>query len=192
MKFNEDIVNIVFFARGGQGAKTATEILAEAGVLEGKFVKAFPDFGPERSGAPIKTYLRLSGKEIKTGEPITKPDIVIVLDETVLESKKILGNLILENESIIIINSKKDSKEIELLIPEFKGKIYAIDASGIALNIIGKPTPNVAILGYLIKITEIVKISNIVKVFEDIFTEKIGKELTSKNIQALEKAYDSL
>lgn len=192
MNLDRDILNIVFFARGGQGAKTATEILAEAGVLEGKFVKAFPDFGPERSGAPIRTYLRLSSKEIRTAEPIINPEIAIVLDETVLESRKIAESLSSKEEGIMVINSSKSPREISSLIPKYKGKIYSINASGLSMKIIGKPTPNMAILGYLIKITEIVKISNVVKIFEGIFLKKIGKELTQKNILAIEQAYDSI
>ena len=192
MKFDQDILNIVFFARGGQGAKSATEILAQAGIFEGKFVKAFPEFGPERSGAPIKTYLRLSKKEIRTAEPILKPDIAIVLDDTVLESDKISGSFDLDGESIMIINSRKTPDEFRALIPKFKGKIYTIDATGISLKTIGNPTPNMAIIGYLLKITEIVKLSNAIKVFENIFTKKIGADLTKKNISAMEKAYDSI
>lgn len=191
MKFDQDILNIVFFARGGQGAKSATEILAQAGIFEGKFVKAFPDFGPERSGAPIKTYLRLSKKEIRIAEPILKPNIAVVLDETVLESDKVSGSFDLDGESIVIINSSKNPSEFKFLIPKFKGKIYTIDATGISLKTIGKPTPNVAIIGYLLKVTEIVKISNVISVFKIIFTEKIGAELTKKNILAMEEAYDA-
>lgn len=192
MKFDQDILNIVFFARGGQGAKSATEILAQAGIFEGKFVKAFPDFGPERSGAPIKTYLRFSKKEIRTAEPILKPNISIVLDETVLESDKISGSFDLDEESIVIVNSLKDPGKFKPLIPKFKGKIYTIDATGISIKTIGKPTSNVAMIGYLIKITEIVKISNVESVFKDIFIEKIGADLTKKNILAMEKAYDAI
>lgn len=192
MKFDQDILNIVFFARGGQGAKSATEILAQAGVFEGKFVKAFPEFGPERSGAPIKTYLRLSEKEIRTAEPILKPSVAVVLDETVLESDKVSESFDLDEESIAIINSRKNPDELKSLIPKFKGKIYAIDATGISLKTIGKPTPNVAIIGYLLKVTEAVKLSNAIKVFEDIFTEKIGKDLTKKNILAMQGSYDAI
>jgi pyruvate ferredoxin oxidoreductase gamma subunit len=192
MKFNQDILNIVFFARGGQGAKSATEILAQAGVFEGKFVKAFPDFGPERSGAPIKTYLRISEKEIRTAEPILKPDIAVVLDETVLESDKVSGSFDLDGESIAIINSRKSPTDLKNLIPKFKGKIYTIDATGISLKTIGKPTPNVAIIGYLLKITEVVKLSDVVQVFRSIFTEKIGADLTNKNISAMEESYDHI
>lgn len=192
MKFNQEIFNIVFLARGGQGAKSATEILAQAGVLEGKFVKAFPDFGPERSGAPIKTYLRISQKEIRTSEPIKNPDILVVLDETILKSDEMMKNIILNKDGIILINSKKIPREIISKTTGLSGKMYTIDASGLAIKIIGKPNPNVVILGYLIKITEIVKISNVIKVFESIFKEKIGEELTKKNILAIEKAYDSI
>jgi len=192
MRFNSEILNIVFVARGGQGAKSATEILAQAAVLEGKFVKAFPDFGPERSGAPIKTYLRISRDEIRTAEPINEPDILIILDETILETNGVFSNIILENDSIVLVNSKKAPREIISKTVKLKGKIYTIDASGLAMKVVGKPNPNVAILGYLLKITEMVKMANIAEVFEGIFTEKIGKELTKKNIMAMEEAYDSL
>ncbi|MFH0969492.1 MAG: 2-oxoacid:acceptor oxidoreductase family protein [Patescibacteria group bacterium] len=192
MEFNEKILNIIFFARGGQGAKTATEILAQAGIMEGKFVKAFPEFGPERSGAPIKTYLRISSSEIRTAEPITKPSIIIVLDKTVLDGGEMTKNLEFGEDILMIINTRKEKEEIKKLVPSFKGKIYTIDASTLALKIIGKPTPNVAILGYLVKITELVKLSNVSKAIENIFTDKIGKELTQKNILAMEKAYDSI
>ncbi len=190
MKFNEDITNVIFLARGGQGAKSATEIMAQAAVKEGKYVKAFPDFGPERSGAPIKTYLRISQNEIRTSEPIENPDILVILDETILEKDGILKNINLDKEGVILVNSRKSPDEISSDLIDLKGKVYTIDASGLAMKIIGKPNPNVAILGRLIKITEIVKLSDIVKVFEGIFLAKIGKELTNKNILAMEEAYD--
>lgn len=192
MQFSKNILNLVFLARGGQGAKSATEILAQAGVLEGRFVKAFPDFGPERSGAPIKTYLRISQNKIRTVEPITNPDILVILDETILETNGVFKNIVLGNESIVIVNSRKDPKEIKSKTLKLRGRVYAIDANGIAMKVIGKPNPNVAILGYLIKITEMVKVPNVVRVFEEIFEDKIGKELTKKNILAMEKAYDSI
>jgi len=192
MKFNEDIINIVFLARGGQGAKTATEIIAQSGVLEGKFVKAFPDFGPERSGAPIKTYLRISEKEIRTAEPINSPDVLVILDETILEKNGVLKNINLGEDGIILVNSKKSPKDITSDLIDLKGKIYTIDASGLAMKVIGSPNPNVVIIGQLIKITELVKLSNVILIFESIFNDKIGKELVKKNILAMEKAYDSM
>jgi pyruvate ferredoxin oxidoreductase gamma subunit len=189
MRTDKDTIEIVFYARGGQGAKTATEIVAQAAVLEGKFVKAFPDFGPERSGAPIRTYLRISEQEIKTQEPISNPDYAIILDETIFSSQDVLKNLI--KSDVLLVNSKKTPLEIADNI-KYKGKIFSIDASGISAQIVGKPTPNVGILGKLIKISEIAKIENVIEIFKSIFSEKIGEDLTSKNILTIEKTYDEI
>ena len=189
MGINKDTIEVVFYARGGQGAKTATEIIAQAAVLEGKFVKAFPDFGPERSGAPIRTYLRVSDSEIKTQESIANPDYTVVLDETIFESNEVMKNIL--KSDVLIVNSKKLSSEIQENT-EFKGKTFTIDASGISAKIVGKPTPNVGILGKFIKVSEIVKIENVVEIFKNIFSEKIGEDLTNKNILTIEKTYDEI
>lgn len=190
MKLDKDIYEIIFFARGGQGAKSAAEILAQAAVNEGKFVQAFPSFGPERSGAPTRTYLKISGSEIRSHEPIIDPDLVIILDETLLGEKGITEKLD-ENEALII-NSSKDREALALKLPDFRGTIYPIDANTISAKIIGQPRPNTAILGKIVKITEVVKLESLVLEFRKVFENKIGKSETDKNILAIEKAYDSL
>lgn len=189
MKYYKDIMEIIFFARGGQGAKTAAEIIAQAAVKEGKFVQAFPSFGPERSGAPTKTYLRIAGKAIRSKEPIVDPDIVVVLDETLLSSQIVTDRL--DKNEALIINSVKTPQEIKNLI-HYKGKIYPVDANGISLAIIGQPRPNTVILGKLIKVAELVKLENIIGEFRKIFEAKIGKENCEKNVLAIEKAYDAI
>lgn len=189
MRINKDTIEAVFYARGGQGAKTATEIIAQAAVLEGKYVKAFPDFGPERSGAPIRTYLRISDVEIKTQEPIMNPDYTVVLDETIFDSEDVMKNIMTSDS--ILVNTKKTAAEIKEKTG-FDGKIYTIDASEISARIIGKPTPNVGILGKFIKISEIVKINDIIEIFKKIFSGKIGEEMTNKNILTIEKTYDEI
>lgn len=190
MKFNKDTFEIIFFARGGQGAKTASELVAHAAVREGKFVKAFPFFGPERSGAPTKMFLRISDKEIRTQEPVVDPDAVVVMDETVMDSEYVTGNLD-KNESLIV-NSKSDPEEIRKKAPHFEGRIHAIDATGAALRITGNPNPNMVLVGQLIKITEIVSLESAAEIFREVFTEKLGKELTEKNIRAMEIGFDEL
>lgn len=190
MKFNKNSFEVIFFARGGQGAKTASELVAHAAVLEGKYVKAFPFFGPERSGAPTKMFLRVSDSEIKTQEPIYDPDVVVVMDETVLDSEYVTGNLD-KNESLII-NSKNELEQIRKKTPNFQGKIHAIDATGMALQATGNPNPNMVLVGQLIKISEVVSLESAAQIFRDTFTEKLGKELTEKNIQAMHVGYDSL
>ncbi|EKD58818.1 MAG: hypothetical protein ACD_56C00044G0003 [uncultured bacterium] len=190
MKFNKNTFEVIFFARGGQGAKTASELIAHAAVLEGKYVKAFPFFGPERSGAPTKMFLRVSDKEIRTQEPVIDPDVVVVMDETVMDSEYVTGNLD-RNESLII-NSKNEPEEIRKKAPHFDGKIHAIDATGLALQVTGNQNPNMVLVGQLIKISEIVKLESAAKIFRDTFNDKLGTELTEKNILAMEAGYDAL
>ena len=190
MKFNKNTFEVIFFARGGQGAKTASELVAHAAVLEGKYVKAFPFFGPERSGAPTKMFLRVSGNVIRTQEPVIDPDAVVVMDETVMDTQEITKNLDV-NESLIV-NSKRTAEEIRKSVPHFKGKIHAVDATGIALEATGAANPNIVLVGQLIKVTEIVSLESAAEIFRNVFTSKIGKELTEKNIQAMEKGYDAL
>lgn len=188
-KNDKKAFEIIFHARGGQGAKSAAEILAQAALHEGKFVQAFPSFGPERSGAPTKTYVRISESEIRTREPITDPDMVIVLDETLLDGTIVTDGLD-KNESLII-NSRKSPQEISGVI-KFNGKVYPVDANGISMEIVGTPRPNTVILGKIVKIAEIVKLESVISEFRKIFEAKIGKENCEKNILAIEKAYDSI
>ncbi len=194
MKYHKDILEIIFFARGGQGAKSAAEILAQAAVLEGKNVQAFPSFGPERSGAPTKTYLRISDNIIRTHEPVIDPDVVVVLDDTLLTSQDVTDNL--DRNEALIINTEMLEHEIKSQISElgrkFEGKIYPVDASGISMKIIGQPRPNTVILGKLVRITEAAKLESVTAEFGKIFKDKIGEEACGKNIQAIEKAYDTI
>lgn len=189
MKIGKKIFEIIFHARGGQGAKTAAELLAQAALAEGKFVQAFPDFGPERTGAPIRTYVRISDDPILTHEPVVDPDIVVVMDETLIGIADVTKNLD-ENESMIV-NTTSDRETVQQKTG-YVGNIYPIDATGLSLEVIGEPRPNTAILGKLVKITEIVKLESLFNVFREKYTDKIGQEKTGKNIQAIEKAYDSL
>ncbi len=190
MKLNKDTFEIIFFARAGQGSKTAAEIVAQAAVREGKCVQAFPYFGPERSGAPTKSYVRVSDKPIRIHEPITDPDAVVVLDDTLLDSVDVANNL--DKNEWLIVNTSKDAGEIKKSFPDFLGKAYLIDANKISLDIIGQPRPNSVILGKLIQIAEVVKLESIKDEFRELFTPKIGKSITEKNILAIESGYDTI
>lgn len=190
MKFNKETFEIIFFARAGQGAKTAAEIIAQAAMREGKYIQAFPYYGPERSGAPTRAYVRVSDKPIRIHEPIVDPDVVIVIDETLLASQDVSKNL--DRDESLIINTKKSPEEVRNDIKDFKGAINTIDALGIALKITGQPSINSVILGKLIKVTEIVKLESVISQFRKIFEPKIGKEMTEKNVRAIEGGYDSL
>ena len=194
MKYHKEIFEVIFFARGGQGAKTAAEILAQSAVRENKYVQAFPNFGPERSGAPTKTYLRISQKPILTHEPIVDPDVVVVLDDILLNSQDVSKNV--EKNEALIINTQLSKDDIQQTISEkgkkFEGKIYPINADGISLEIVGQPRPNTVILGKFVQVTEAVKLESVIAEFKEIFEKKIGKEITQKNVNAIEKAYDTI
>lgn len=189
MKYHKDILEVIFYARGGQGAKSAAEILAQSALKEGKFVQSFPSFGPERSGAPTKTYLRISNREIRTHEPVVDPDIAVVLDETLLESEPVTQGL--DKNEAIIVNTEKTAQEVKNILG-FDGKVYPTDANRISMEIVGQPRPNTVILGKLVQVTEMVKLESVLEEFRSIFEAKVGKEITDKNIAAIEKAYDSI
>lgn len=194
MKYQRDVIEIIFHGRGGQGAKSASEIVAQAAHQEGKFVQAFPQYGPERSGAPTKTFVRISEREIRTHEPITDPDVVLVLDETILDSVVVTSNL--DKNEFLIINTQKTADEIRKKIynlgSAYEGKIYPIDANGISMEIIGQPRPNTVILGKFIQVTEVAKLESVTDEFRRIFGKKLGAVETEKNIKAIEKAYDTI
>jgi len=186
-KMKKEIFEIIIYGRGGQGAKTTAEIIAQSSLKGDKYVQAFPEFGPERSGAPVRTFVRISDKPIKTREPIVNPDCFMVLDETLLEVFE--GFEKLGENSVLIINTKKNEEEILKNI-EFKGKLILIDASGISMKIIKENRPNTVILGKFSAVTKKVDLEDIIKVFRIKYSEKIGTEKTNLNIKAINFAYE--
>ena len=189
MDFTKDLFQIIFFASLVQGAKSIAEVLAQTAVAEGKFVQAFSFYGPQRSGAPTKTYVKISAKPIRNHEPIVDPDVAVVLDDTLLKSEKVDNNL--SKDESLIINTKKTEKEIRSELSEFRGNIKVINANEIAFDIMNKHHINGVMLGKLIQVTEIVDLETAKKEFQKIFEKKIGQELVKKNILAMEKGYDS-
>jgi len=186
----KDKYEIIVHGRGGQGAKTTAELLAQAGLKAGKFVQAFPEFGPERSGAPLRTFVRIANKFIRSHEPIVEPDAVLILDEGLLNTKKVDKNIHLAE--LVIINTTKSEEKIKEVLQknekfkkEFSGKVVIIDAGGIAQKIIGQNRPNTVILGKFASLNDMIKIDDVVAVFEDKYLKKIGEEITAKNVEAI-------
>ncbi|HMN19220.1 MAG TPA: 2-oxoacid:acceptor oxidoreductase family protein [Candidatus Moranbacteria bacterium] len=189
MKIGKDTFEVIFFARGGQGAKTASELIAHAAVREGKFVKAFPLFGPERSGAPTKMFLRVSDFPLRTQEPVEDPDAVVVMDETIMEHEEVARKL--DRHEVLIVNSRRSVEELAQMVPDFQGKVQAVDATAIALEITGNPNPNMVLVGKLLALTSVVSPETAAEIFSEVFTEKIGAEAVRKNIAAMHKGHDS-
>ena len=184
--YKSKIYQIKFHSRGGQGAKTATRILAEAAIDDGKFAQAFSEFGPERSGAPMVSFLRISNQPIIIHSEVQNPDLIVIVDPTLIELAK---NKI---APLYIVNSSEDSKKIKLKLGNKNCDVYSIDAAKIALDILGKNIPNIPLVGAIIALTDLVSINSVSKRIRKKFLKKIGKDLTEKNIKALKKGFDEL
>ncbi len=167
------MIEIRFHGRGGQGAVTAAEMLARAAGYDGKYVQAFPSFGPERRGAPVRAFCRIDSKPITIRSQVYEPDYLIVLEPSLLDIDVKDG---MKKDSVIVINS--DSR-----ISDVGGrKAYSFDATKLALNTIGKDIVNTAILGSFAKATKLVSLESLLKAIAEKFPGKLG-ELNSKMVR---------
>jgi 2-oxoacid:acceptor oxidoreductase gamma subunit (pyruvate/2-ketoisovalerate family) len=178
-------VEIRWHGRGGQGAVTAATILAEAAIYQGKHAQAYPEFGAERRGAPVRAYTRISDTPIYTKAPITEPDVVVVLDSSLSSSIYIEG---LKKNGILIINTKKSISEIKKDVSRDDIKIARVDATKIALEILKAPFVNMAMLGAVAKVIPVVDVMYIEEAIRESFRPKIAEA----NIQALRRAYNEV
>jgi pyruvate ferredoxin oxidoreductase gamma subunit len=180
-------MELCWHGRGGQGVVTANEILAETAIREGKYVKAFPEFGPERMGAPIRAFTRISSDLIRVHSQVYEPDIVIVLDPTLVgKVKSITAGL--KKGSVVLANYSGSSKELsEALGTDVK--CYAVDATKISTEEIGKPMANTSMLGALVKVSPIVSFGSLEDQMTSKFTGKLPDKIIIKNLSALKRAY---
>ena len=183
----KDMIEIRINGRGGQGAKTAAQLLAEAAMGQGKFIQSFPEYGPERAGAPIRAYTRISDHPITIHSGVTNPDIAAVIDPTLLESVNVTEGL--DDDSILLINTDKTPSEMRKELNFNKGKLCTVDATKIALETIGLPLPNTSMLGAIIKVTQITSLEDIEKEIKGKFLKKIGEQKTQANIDSVHRAY---
>lgn len=176
--------NFVFIARAGQGAKSAANILAKSAAIEGLMIQEFPEYGPERMGAPVKSYVKIDTKLIRDFSPINKPDFVILIDKTLI-------NLALKldlKDAILIINDVcLPQKYIDKY--KLKNKIAVVDASKISADTIGLDKPSIPMIGSLLKLDNSVKIESVNRIIKQFF-ESAGKaKVVESNITAIKKCY---
>ncbi len=172
------MIEVRFHGRGGQGAVTAARLLVEAAFLEGKYGQAFPFFGAERRGAPIVAFARIDDKPIRTRTQVYEPSHVVVLDPTLLEVTNVAAGL--KAGGIVVVNAK----EAPTGLPA--GRLAVVDATGIALETLGAPITNTAILGALARATKLVSLDSLVRAVGNYF----GDKLAEKNIAAVRVAYE--
>jgi pyruvate ferredoxin oxidoreductase gamma subunit len=182
-------LEICWHGRGGQGVVTANEILAETAIREGKYVKAFPEFGPERMGAPIRAFTRISDNPIRIHSQVYEPDIVVVLDGTLVGKVDITGGL--KKGGIVLVNTHGSPEEIKSAL-KTEEKCYTIDATKISIEELGRPMANTAILGALVKVAPIVAYSKLEDAVTAKFTGKLSEKLIVKNLSALKRAYEEV
>ena len=183
----EDILEIRWHGRGGQGAKTAAQVLAETALEEGKHIQAFPEYGPERAGAPIRAFTRIARVPINLHCGVVNPDIVVVIDSTLLEVVDVTDGL--SENGILLVNTDKSPQEIREKLKFKKGKVYTVDATKIALDTLGIPLPNTPMLGALMKAYNVVTFENLEEKLKKKFLKKIGEEKTKGNIEGIHRAF---
>lgn len=176
------MIEIRIHGRGGQGSVTAAELLSIAAFTDGKFSQAFPAFGVERRGAPVQAFMRINDSPIRIRSQIYEPDIVIVQDPTLLQTVDVANGL--KENGILMINTSEKPSHFKNI--KTKAKILTIDATKIAMDIIGKPIVNTVLLGAFSAATEDVNVESIKKAVKERFPGVVGE----KNAEAIQKAFD--
>lgn len=181
----DNMIEIRWHGRGGQGAKTASLLLADAAFNTGKYIQGFPEYGPERMGAPITAYNRISSSPIRIHSNIYNPDYVVVVDDSLLETVPVTDGL--KDTGAIIINTTKDANTLKPLLNGYNGKIYTIDARKVSIEALGKYFPNTPMLAAIVKVANIMSEEEFLNDMEGSFKHKFAKkpEVIDGNMKAL-------
>ena len=188
----KDIVEIRWHGRGGQGAKTASLLLADAAFNTGKYVQGFPEYGPERMGAPITAYNRISSERSTVHSNIYFPDYVVVVDETLLSAVDVTAGL--KKEGAIVINSSKSPAELRPLLKGYEGRVCTIDAGKISEEELGRNFPNTPMLAAAVKVSGVLEEAKFKKDMEDSFHHKFATkpQVVAGNMAALVQAWEEV
>ncbi len=183
-----NLIEIRWHGRGGQGAKTASLLLADAAFNTGKYIQGFPEYGPERMGAPITAYNRISDAPITIHSNIYEPDYVVVVDDTLLTSVPVTAGL--KKEGAIVINTTKSPEQLKELLKGYEGAVYTIDARKVSEETLGRYFPNTPMLAAIVKVTGIMSEEAFLEDMKGSFKHKFAKkpEVIDGNMKALELA----
>lgn len=173
------MIEIRFHGRGGQGAVTAAEILAKAAFEDGKYSQAFPFFGVERRGAPVMAFTRIDDSPVRRRYQVYNPDYVVVLDEGLVDVVDVFSGL--KDDGVVVLNKSGDFQRGDV-------KVHTIDATGIALETLGRPIVNTVMLGAFAGVTGLVSIDSLINIIKETFPGKIGE----KNAEAARMAYEEM
>jgi 2-oxoacid:acceptor oxidoreductase gamma subunit (pyruvate/2-ketoisovalerate family) len=185
----EKYFEVRWHARAGQGAKSASQFLAEAALDAGKYSTSFPEYGAERSGAPMKAFNRISDIPVRVRSNVEKPDIVLVIDDTLLGNPELTAGL--DEDKPLVVNTLMEPSKVRELTG-FKGKIAVVPATDIALEEIKRGIPNTVMIGALVKLTEIVPLDSVKEKVTAAFSHKFSDEVVEANMRALERGYQEV
>lgn len=187
-----DLVEIRWHGRGGQGAKTAALLLADVAFKTGKYVQGFPEYGPERMGAPITAYNRISSDTIRVHSNIYEPDYVVVVDEGLLETVDVTEGL--KEDGGIVVNTAKPPEQIKEHLHGYKGNVYTIDARRVSVACLGKYFPNTPMLAAIVHVSGVMEKETFFSEMENSFSHKFASkpEVIEGNMNALKMAFDEI
>ena len=181
----KSILEFRWHGRGGQGAWTASELLARTALAEGKFIQSFPEFGPERMGAPVAAFTRISTEPIRIHCAVYDPDVVVVLDSTLLKTVPVVAG-INSDDDVIIVNSADSPAKVRENLRLEKGQVWTIPATEMALKVLGSPITNTAMLGAVARATAVVTMKGIEKTVK----ARFRADLAEKNLAVIKQAYE--
>ena len=187
-----DLIEIRWHGRGGQGAKTACLLLADAAFNTGKYIQGFPEYGPERMGAPITAYNRISNSPITIHSAIYEPNYVVVVDDTLLDTVDVTAGL--KEDGAIVINTTNDAETLKNKLKGYKGGIYTIDARSISIDALGKYFPNTPMLAAIVKVSGVIPEDQFLADMEGSFKHKFAKkpEVIEGNMKALKSTLEKV
>jgi len=185
-----EMTEIRWHGRGGQGAKTAAQLVAQVALEEGKCSQGFPEYGPERMGAPIRGFTRISAGEIRLHCPIERPDVVVVLDETLIGMPAVTEAA--GEDTTFVINTPLDPRKMGEKLNVAGSTVFCVDATKISIDELGRPMPNTPMVGALIKATGCISIDTVKRDVENKFLKKFGERIARGNIRAIQRAYEEV
>lgn len=185
----EKMVEIRWHGRGGQGTVTAAKVLADACLSGGRHVQAFPEYGPERAGAPLRAYNRISSREIRMHCPVLHPQIVSIADATLLDGVNVTEGAL--DDTVFIVNTSKSPEDIrKKLKAKPAQKVFTVDATKIALECIGRALPNASMLGAISKATNLVTLETLLEDIRKSFGKKFSQKIIDGNLEATRRGYE--
>lgn len=187
----DNLKEVRWHGRGGQGTVTAAKIFAETATSGGKYVQAFPEYGPERMGAPLRAYNRISDNPIYMHCQVLEPNIVVVVDPSLIKK----ADMLLEGtneETMFLINTPKGPAEIRNILLLKGGKVFTVDATKISLETLGRPIPNTPMLGAMARVSGLIELDHLLEQLKANFGKKFSQDVINNNIQAINRAYQEV